>query len=123
MKEAEEKREVILKRTKEREPTTVAMTTTKAAKDVLAEKMRLLKQFEDRTRQLETKAQEAVAARIKQAEEKEKAMEREKARHEAAMAALDEEYAMAENIRRGSWKQQRRISKRFQNNIRRTFKG
>ena len=72
------------------------MTTTKTAKDVLAERMRLLKQFEDRTNQLEVKAQEAVAARVKQAEEKEKAIEREKARHEAAMAALDEEYAMAE---------------------------
>ena len=45
---------------------------------------------------METKAQEAVAARIKQAEEKEKAKQKEKARHEAAVAALDEEYAMAE---------------------------
>ena len=96
VKEAEEKKEAILKKKKEREPTTAAMSTTKTAKDVLAEKMRLLKQFEDRTNKLETKAQEAVAARIKQAEEKEKAKEREKARHEAAMAALDEEYAMAE---------------------------
>ena len=58
--------------------------------------MRLLKQFEDRTKQLEARAEEAVAARIKQAAEKEKAIEREKERHVAAMAALDEEYAMAE---------------------------
>jgi hypothetical protein len=94
VKEAEEKKEAILKKKREREPT--AMSTTKTAKDVLAEKMRLLKQFEDRTSKLETRAQEAVAARIKQAEQKEKAKEKEKARHEAAMAALDEEYAMAE---------------------------
>ena len=72
VKEAEEKREAILKKKKEREPTTTAMTTTKAAKDVLAEKMRLLKQFEDRTNQLETKAQEAIAARINKRRKKEK---------------------------------------------------
>ena len=93
MNEAEEKKEAILKK-KEKGPT--AMSTTKTAKDVLAEKMRLLKQFEDHTEQLEGRAEEAVAARIKQAEEKEKAIERGKERHAAAMAALDEEYAMAE---------------------------
>jgi hypothetical protein len=102
IKEASEKKDAILKRKKEREPTTAAMTTAKTAKDVLAEKMRLLKQFEDRTRNLEAKSKEAVAARIKQAEEKQKAQKRERARHDAAMAALDEEFAMAENTRRGS---------------------
>ena len=98
VKDAEEKKEAILKKKKDRDPTVAAMVTAKTAKDVLAEKMRLLKQKEDRAKQLDAKAQEAVAARIKQAEEKQKAIKREKARHEAAMAALDEEYAAAEKF-------------------------
>ena len=38
MKEAEEKKEAILKKKKEKGPTKTAMSTTKTAKDVLAEK-------------------------------------------------------------------------------------
>ena len=93
VKEAEEKKETILKKRKEK-PT--EMSTSQTAKDVLAERIRLLKQSEDRISKLETRAEEATAARIKQAEEKTKAIEREKERHEKAMKKLDEEFAMAE---------------------------
>ena len=94
IKEAEEKLEAINKRRNNRQPS--LLTTTRLAKGVIAEKMRLLKQHEDRTKNLETKKEAAMAARVRQAEEKEKAKKREEERHAAAMARLDEEFAQAE---------------------------
>ena len=72
------------------------LQTTKTAKEVIAEKMRLLKQHEERSNNLETKTENAIAARVKQAEEKAKAKQREEERHAAAMALLGEEFAQAE---------------------------
>lgn len=94
VKEAEEKLEALDKKNKDKQPS--LLKTTRTAKEVIAEKMRLLKQHEERSNNLQLKKENATAARIRQAEEKEKAKQREEERHKAAMAMLDEEFAQAE---------------------------
>ena len=85
LQEAEKKLEEV--KIKQKGNGALAQTTT--AKEVWGEKTRLLKQHENKKKELEEKGEKAAKAKERQATEKVKAIEEEEKRHKKNFEALD----------------------------------